>query len=100
MNAPFDLSGKVAIVTGGASGIGAETARLVISEGGKAVIADRDEARGRALATELGASAHFVALDVAEESTQYARYNILVQSGTAMLAQANQMPQNLLRLMQ
>jgi len=39
-------------------------------------------------------------VDVAEESTQYARYNILVQSGTAMLAQANLMPQNALRLLQ
>jgi len=39
-------------------------------------------------------------IDVAEESTQYARYNILVQSGTAMLAQANLLPQNALRLLQ
>ena len=38
-------------------------------------------------------------VDVAEESTQYARYNILVQSGTAMLAQANLLPQNALRLL-
>jgi flagellin len=38
-------------------------------------------------------------LDIAEESTQYARYNILVQSGTAMLAQANLLPQNSLRLL-
>lgn len=37
-------------------------------------------------------------VDVAEESTQYARYNILVQSGTAMLAQANSLPQSVLRL--
>lgn len=39
-------------------------------------------------------------VDVARESTQYAKYNILVQSGTAMLAQANQMPQSVLKLMQ
>lgn len=38
-------------------------------------------------------------VDVAEESTQFARYNILVQSGTAMLAQANLMPQSALRLL-
>ncbi len=38
-------------------------------------------------------------VDVAEESTQYARYNILVQSGTAMLAQANAAPQSALRLL-
>ena len=38
-------------------------------------------------------------VDVASESTEYARYNILVQSGTAMLAQANTMPQAALRLL-
>jgi flagellin len=38
-------------------------------------------------------------VDVAEESTRYARYNILVQSGTAMLAQANAVPQSALRLL-
>lgn len=39
-------------------------------------------------------------VDVADESTQYARYNILVQSGTAMLAQANLSPQSVLKLLQ
>lgn len=38
-------------------------------------------------------------VDVAEESTQFARYNILVQAGTAMLAQANASPQSALRLL-
>ncbi len=37
--------------------------------------------------------------DIAEESTKFARYNILVQSGTAMLAQANALPQSALRLL-
>ena len=37
-------------------------------------------------------------VDVAQESTNYARYNILVQSGTAMLAQANVLPQSVLKL--
>jgi flagellin len=46
------------------------------------------------------ASSRIQDVDVADESTQYARYNILVQSGTAMLAQANQLPQNVLRLLQ
>jgi flagellin len=39
-------------------------------------------------------------VDVAQESTQFARYNILVQAGTAMLAQANATPQTALRLLQ
>ena len=38
--------------------------------------------------------------DVATESTQFAKHNILVQSGTAMLAQANQLPQSVLKLLQ
>jgi NAD(P)-dependent dehydrogenase (short-subunit alcohol dehydrogenase family) len=57
------------LISGGASGIGAATARLVVREGGKAVIADRDEAKGKALAAELGAAAHFVALDVVQEAS-------------------------------
>lgn len=39
-------------------------------------------------------------VDVAEESTEFAKQNILVQSGTAMLAQANSLPQSVLRLLQ
>jgi len=45
------------------------------------------------------ASSRIKDVDVAAESTEYARYNILVQSGTAMLAQANQQPQAALRLL-
>jgi 3(or 17)beta-hydroxysteroid dehydrogenase len=61
------LDNKVVLVSGGASGIGAETARLVLREGGKAVLADRDEAKGRAVAAELGKAATFVSLDVTDE---------------------------------
>jgi flagellin len=46
------------------------------------------------------ASSRIQDTDVAEEATQYARFNILVQSGTAMLAQANSLPQSVLRLLQ
>jgi flagellin len=46
------------------------------------------------------ASSRIKDVDVADESTQYARYNILTQAGTAMLAQANQLPQSVLRLLQ
>jgi flagellin len=46
------------------------------------------------------ASSRIQDTDVADEATQYARFNILVQSGTAMLAQANQLPQSVLRLLQ
>jgi NAD(P)-dependent dehydrogenase (short-subunit alcohol dehydrogenase family) len=62
------LENKVVLLSGGASGIGAATARLVLREGGKAVLADRDDAKGRALAEELGPSALFVSLDVTDEA--------------------------------
>ena len=46
------------------------------------------------------ANSRIVDVDVAQESTKYAKYNILVQAGTAMLAQANSQPQSALRLLQ
>jgi flagellin len=45
------------------------------------------------------ANSQIMDVDVAEESTKYAKYNILVQSGTAMLAQANSLPQIALKLL-
>lgn len=52
------------------------------------------------LAENLSASVSRIKdVDVAEESAKYAKYNILVQSGTAMLAQANSLPQTALRLL-
>ena len=62
------LSNKVAIVTGGARGMGAATSRLFAQEGAKVVIADVLEAEGHALAAELGAGARFVRHDVTDEA--------------------------------
>ncbi|MEO7729586.1 MAG: SDR family NAD(P)-dependent oxidoreductase [Kofleriaceae bacterium] len=50
------LNGCVALVTGGASGLGAATVRRLAEGGAKVMIVDRDEARGQALASELGAA--------------------------------------------
>ena len=61
----MDIQGKVFIVTGGASGLGEGTARMIHANGGKAVIADLQEERGQALAAELGAT--FVRCDVTKE---------------------------------
>ena len=45
------------------------------------------------------ANSRITDVDVAQESTNYAKYSILVQSGTAMLAQANSLPQDALKLL-
>lgn len=63
--ARFD--GEVVVVTGGASGIGEATVRAIVSEGGKVVIADLQEERGRALVEELGAATRFHFTDVTRE---------------------------------
>jgi len=53
------------------------------------------------LSTNLSAAnSQITDVDVAQESTNYAKYQILVQSGTSMLAQANQNPQSVLKLLQ
>jgi meso-butanediol dehydrogenase/(S,S)-butanediol dehydrogenase/diacetyl reductase len=61
-----DFTGKVALITAGASGIGAAAAQLFVERGGKAVIADIDEAGGQALADRLGNAASFQRCDVAD----------------------------------
>ena len=61
------LTGKVAAVTGGASGIGEATVRRFVAEGAKVVFADRDVDRGKRVATEIGASALFVEAHVERE---------------------------------
>jgi len=65
----MQLDGSTFIVTGGASGLGAATVRMVVAGGGNAVIADLKEAEGRALAQELGPHARFVRTDVADEAS-------------------------------
>ena len=62
----MDIAGKVFIVTGGASGLGEGTARMLAAQGGKVVIADLQADKGEALAQELGGA--FVKCDVSQEA--------------------------------
>jgi len=61
------LSGKTAIITGAASGIGAATARLFVDEGARVLIADTQTERGEELARQLGDAAAFRRVDVTRE---------------------------------
>ncbi|EHR72322.1 short-chain alcohol dehydrogenase like protein [Burkholderiales bacterium JOSHI_001] len=74
----MDIAGKVFIVTGGASGLGEGTARMLAREGAKVVVADLQVDKGQALATELGGA--FVKCDVSQEA-----------DGRAVVAQATAM---------
>lgn len=61
------LEGKVALVTGAGSGMGAQTARRFVAEGASVMLADMNPAPTEALATELGDTANAVVLDVTDE---------------------------------
>jgi NAD(P)-dependent dehydrogenase (short-subunit alcohol dehydrogenase family) len=71
----MEIAGKVFIVTGGASGLGEGTARMLAANGGKVVVADLQADKGQALAQELGGA--FVKCDVSQEA-----------DGQAVIAQA------------
>ena len=74
------LQGKVAVITGGAGGIGMAAARLFVTEGAKVVLVDVDEPALRAAVTELGADAasHVVA-DVSDEAQVRGYFDAAVQ---------------------
>lgn len=61
------VKNSVFVVSGGASGLGAATVRMLAGRGGRVVIADTNEVAGCALADELAGAAHFTAADVSSE---------------------------------
>jgi len=61
------VSGKVAIVTGGASGVGKDDAILLVKEGAKVVLTDLNEKDGNAVAAQIGENALFVKHDISSE---------------------------------
>jgi len=69
----MDINGASAIVTGGASGIGAASARRLAAQGAKVVIADLKAEDGEALAKEIGGA--FVAVDVTDTAQIEAAIN-------------------------
>lgn len=72
------LQGKVAVVTGAASGIGEGTVRRLVAEGARVVVADVQDERGAALVSELGESTVFCHCDVAVEADVAAAVDLAV----------------------
>ncbi|XP_024522025.1 momilactone A synthase-like [Selaginella moellendorffii] len=70
------IQGKVALITGGASGIGAATVKKFRAHGAEVIIADVQDSRGKALAAETGA--HYTHCDVSQESQVAAAVDLAV----------------------
>ncbi|MFD1465298.1 SDR family oxidoreductase [Lapidilactobacillus mulanensis] len=84
------LTSKVAIITGGASGLGLAYAKLFVAEGAKVVLADVNEKVGQREATNLGKNAAFYLLDVTSESN----WEDAFQFATAHFGQVNVLVNN------
>jgi NAD(P)-dependent dehydrogenase (short-subunit alcohol dehydrogenase family) len=74
-----ELAGKVAVVTGGAGGIGRASVERFVAEGARVVIADIDEGRGEELATELGDATAFRRVDVSQADDVQAAVDLAVE---------------------
>jgi len=80
----MDINGKVALVTGGASGLGEATARLYAAEGARVAIVDMNDERGSALAGELGNGAIYQTANVTDEAAVQRAIDATVQAFGAL----------------
>jgi NAD(P)-dependent dehydrogenase (short-subunit alcohol dehydrogenase family) len=80
----MEISGKVAVVTGGASGLGAATAKMIVEEGGHVVIVDLNEQAGQAVAKDLGSHARFVRADVSDAAEAQAAVETAMEAFGAL----------------
>jgi NAD(P)-dependent dehydrogenase (short-subunit alcohol dehydrogenase family) len=78
----MDILQAVALVSGGASGLGEGVVRALVAAGAKVVIADVNEARGKALAQELGEAARFAKTDVSDAAQVQAAVQAASELGT------------------
>ena len=72
------LTGKIAVITGGSSGIGEASVRLFVAEGASVVIADIQDDKGERLAAELGSAVRYVHTDVTSEAQVKAAIDLAV----------------------
>lgn len=77
----MNIANNTFLVTGGGSGLGAATARMLVEQGGTVVIADINEQTGGTLANELGAPARFIFTDVTSEESVRAAVALAATSG-------------------
>ena len=77
----MEIAGRTVLVTGGGSGLGAATARMVVQHGGSVVVADVDTERGERVAAELGERARFVPTDVTDEASVGAAVALTLELG-------------------
>ena len=82
----MECKGQIALVVGGASGLGAATVRRLHAAGAQVFIADRNAEVGNALAAELGAGASFVAMDVTDEASVKAAVATAAAAGPLRIA--------------
>jgi NAD(P)-dependent dehydrogenase (short-subunit alcohol dehydrogenase family) len=80
----MQLQGKIALISGGASGLGEACARRFVAAGARVFILDLNSATGKALADELGSAAHFIKMDVAVESDVYNALNEIRHTAGAL----------------
>ncbi|MGB5372974.1 MAG: 3-hydroxyacyl-CoA dehydrogenase [Polyangiales bacterium] len=80
------IAGSVALVTGGASGLGEATVRRLVSQGGRAVIVDLNADRGKKLAAELGDAATYAQADVSNADEVQAAVDQAASMGTLRAA--------------
>ncbi len=78
----MQIKGHVALITGGASGLGGASARMWVEQGGSVLIADVNAELGKALASSLGESARFVSCDVTSESDAQSAVDAAKAMGT------------------
>jgi NAD(P)-dependent dehydrogenase (short-subunit alcohol dehydrogenase family) len=78
----MQIKDNVFVVTGGGSGLGAATARMIVDRGGKVVLADVNPQAGAAVALELGSSARFVATDVTSDESARQAFAVATSLGT------------------